>query len=125
MKPNHEPRELTPGERKRIRRLVTALCANHCDLYGCLPLDCDCVMLDKRWTGGGCRYFRESVLPSDLELNASLSNRSPRTRYCSGCGKPFLSRGRKAYCSAGCAGNAKRVQQREHMRRKRGMHVEK
>lgn len=40
-------RELTEQEKQRIRKLVTQKCANYHEDYGCLPLDCDCVMLEK------------------------------------------------------------------------------
>jgi hypothetical protein len=119
MNSNHEPRELTPGERRTIRKMVTTLCANYCDVYGCLPLDCDCVMLTKRWAGGGCRYFRESVLPNNPVLQASLSRQAARTRDCAVCGVEFPGNGRKMYCSPNCAGKAQRRQQREYLRRAR------
>lgn len=45
-------RELTRDERKGIRKLVTEVCANYDRDYGCLPLDCECYMLGKCWTGG-------------------------------------------------------------------------
>ena len=38
-------RELTTGERRSIRKLVTGHCANYDSEYGCLPLDCECPML--------------------------------------------------------------------------------
>lgn len=53
-------RELTRDERKGIRKLVTEMCANYDREYGCLPLDCECYMLGKCWTGAYCRYFREA-----------------------------------------------------------------
>ena len=36
------------------------MCANYDREYGCLPLDCECYMLGKCWTGAYCRYFREA-----------------------------------------------------------------
>ena len=65
-------RELTRDERKGIRKLVTEMCANYDREYGCLPLDCECYMLGKCWTGAYCRYFREAVLPLDPVLAASI-----------------------------------------------------
>ena len=51
-------RELTRDEKKKIRRLVTGMCANYDGESGlCLPLDCTCYMLHKCWTGAYCRYF--------------------------------------------------------------------
>ena len=72
-------RELTREEKAAIRRLVLQ-CANYDREYSCLPLDCDCYMLGKCWTGAYCRYFREAVLPTDPVLEAALTGggRSPR-----------------------------------------------
>ena len=46
-------------------------------------------MLHKCWTGAYCRYFREAVLPLNLELQASLTTEgiSPELRACAVCGK--------------------------------------
>jgi len=115
-------RELTREERAAIRKLVVSLCANYDRDYGCLPLDCECYMLGKWWTGAYCRYFRESVLPTDPVLEAALTTEgpAPETRPCPVCGRPFLPDGRQRYCSAACSTTAHRKQQREHMRKKRG-----
>ncbi len=52
-------RELTRTEKAAIRRLVSKWCANYDRDCGCLPLDCECYMFGKCWTGGAyCRYFR-------------------------------------------------------------------
>ena len=117
-----EPRELTGAERAAIRRLVTDLCANYDKEYGCLPLDCECFMLNKCWADDVyCRYFRSAVLPNDPILEAGLSNVGVvNTRPCTLCGELFPVQGKQAYCSSTCAGRAQRKQQREHMRRKRG-----
>ena len=69
-------RELTREEKAKIRKLVTKWCANYDKECGCLPLDCECYMLGKCWTGSYCRYFREAVLPLDSVLEAAL----PRPR---------------------------------------------
>ena len=119
------PRELTRDERAGIKKLVVSMCANYDKEYGCLPLDCDCVMLNKWWTGGGCKYFKNAVLPLDPILEASLTGReAPAQDLCAACGKPFIADGRKAYCSPACAGQAQRKQQRDYMRKKRA-NVEK
>ena len=55
-------RELTREEKAAIRSLVVKWCANYDRACGCLPLDCECYMLGKCWTGAYCRYFREAVL---------------------------------------------------------------
>ena len=74
-------RELTRKEKTAIRSLVVTWCANYDREYGCLPLDSDCYMLGKCWTGSYCRYFRESVLPLDPALEASLMSAGPRPDF--------------------------------------------
>ena len=61
-------RELTRQEKAAIRSLVKRWCANYDKDAGCLPLDCECYMLGKCWTGAYCRYFRSAVLPLDPVL---------------------------------------------------------
>ena len=70
-------RELTREEKGKIRALVTKWCANYDREYGCLPLDCECYMLGKCWTGTYCRYFRDAVLPLDSVLEAALTAEGP------------------------------------------------
>ena len=114
-------RKLTRTERQMIRKLVTALCANFDREQGCLPLDGECYMLGKWWTGTYCRYFRDAVLPADPALEAALTNEGivPEMQPCPVCGKLILADGRTRYCSAACAEIALRRQKRDHMRRKR------
>ena len=71
-------RELTREEKAAIRSLVVKWCANYDRECGCLPLDCECYMLGKCWTGAYCRYFREAVLPLDPALEAALLTEGPR-----------------------------------------------
>lgn len=74
-------RELTRDERKKIRGLVTGMCANYDSETGlCLPLDCPCYMLNKWWTGAYCRYFRRSVLPLNPALETTLLEKGPAPR---------------------------------------------
>ena len=115
-------RELTREEKTAIRKLVTKWCANYDKEYGCLPLDCECYMLGKCWTGAYCRYFREAVLPLDPVLEAVLTAEglAPQTRPCPVCGGAVLADGRMRYCSPACAGAALRKQKRDYMRKKRG-----
>lgn len=115
-------RELTRTEKAAIRRLVSKWCANYDRDCGCLPLDCECYMFGKCWTGAYCRYFREAVLPLDLALEAALLAEGPRPDFkvCPVCGRAVAPDGRQTYCSAACAKAAHRRQQREYMRKKRG-----
>lgn len=120
-----ESRELTREEKAAIRALVTRWCANYDREYGCLPLDCECYMLGKCWTGAYCRYFRESVLPLDPALEAALLTQGPVfSRPCPVCGRPVPRNGRQRYCSPVCRKAALREQKRAHMRKKRGWAVE-
>ena len=112
-------RELTREERAAIQKLVTKRCANYLRGYGCLPLDCECYMLEKWWTGAYCRYFQNAVLPLDPALEATLIGRPVDMRPCALCGRQFPVSGKKAYCSEACQQNALRRQKREYMRRKR------
>ena len=68
------PPELSRNERTGIRKLVKVLYANYDQKNGCLPLGCDCVMHHKCYTGGGGKYFRDSVLPTDTALEALLAH---------------------------------------------------
>ena len=123
---NSEPRqmasirELTREERAAIKKLVVSMCANYDRDFGCLPLDCDCVMLHKCWTGGGCKYFRDAVLPLDPILEAALTGGGVEMQPCVVCGTPFIMRTNKVYCSAACAEKAHRIQKRDSIRKKRG-----
>lgn len=74
-------RELTREEKAAIRSLVVKWCANYDREYGCLPLDCECYMLGKCWTGAYCRHFREAVLPLDPALEAALMTEGPRLDF--------------------------------------------
>mgnify|MGYP000270248768 CR=1 FL=1 len=115
-------RELTRTEKAAIRRLVSKWCANYDRDCGCLPLDCECYMFGKCWTGAYCRYFREAVLPLDPALEAALlaEGSRPDFKACPVCGRAVAPDGRQTYCSAACAKAAHRRQQREYMRKKRG-----
>ena len=114
-------RELSRKERQMIRKLVVTLCANFDRELGCLPLNNECYMLGKRWTGAYCRYFRDAVLPTDPALKAALTSESiaPEMQSCPVCGRFILTDGRIRYCSTTCAETALRRQKRDHMRRKR------
>ena len=113
-------RELTREEKKKIRALVTKWCANYDKEYGCLPLECECYMFGKCWTGAYCRYFREAVLPLDPALEAALLTEGSRPEFkpCPICGGAVPADGRMAYCSESCARIALRRQKRDYMRKK-------
>jgi len=117
--PTAEPRELTRAERAAIKKLVTDMCANYDKTYGCLPLDCDCYMFGKWWTGGYCKYFVNAVLPLDPMLEAALLGGAVETRPCAVCDKPYIPDGKQSYCSAACKAEGNRRKSRERMRKKR------
>ncbi len=116
-----DARELTRAERAAIRKLVKRWCANYDPEYGCLPLGCECYMLNKWWTGAYCRYFREAVLPLAPELARALSGPGHKAelRACAVCGRLFPRQGKRAFCSGTCKEAAKRERHREYMRRRR------
>ncbi len=71
----NQPRELTESERRRIRKLITSLCANYDKEYGCLPLDSNCHMFGFCYMNSAmCKYFRNAVLPNDTELEAVFTH---------------------------------------------------
>lgn len=116
-----DARELSREEKRAIRKLVTSMCANFDKEYGCLPLDCECYMLGKCWTGAYCRYFQNAVLPLNPALELALTSATPaEMRSCTICGKAFPQDGKRAYCSDACTSLARRKRQRDYMRQKRG-----
>lgn len=114
-------RELTAREKQKIVKLVKDRCANYWDdeyFTGCLLLDHECVMFGKAYCGNAmCRYFRESVLPNDPELETALTG-VPAKR-CKYCGKLFPEDGRRVYCSEKCSTEAKKKQTAERVRKHR------
>ena len=118
-----EHRELTRAERAAIRKLVKNLCANYDYEYGCLLLYDHCYMCyGVAYTNTGmCKYFRNSVLPTDPAMEAMLTGGgTAETRICPICNEAFPADGKKAYCSDACAGEAHRKQKRDSIKKKRG-----
>jgi len=115
-------RELTRDEKNAIKKLVKELCANYSHEYGCLPLDDACYMIyGVGYTNTGmCKYFRESVLPTNPALEAVLmGGGTVETRSCSMCGGTFPANGKKTYCSDVCLNKAQRKQKREYIQKRR------
>ena len=97
-------RELTGREKQAIRRLVKTSCANYDSEYGCLPLDADCPMFDKAYSGGAlCKWFRSALMPTDPRLAQIFADNTVKTKPCAVCGKAFPLNGRQTYCSPQCA----------------------
>ena len=113
-------RELSRAERTEIRDLVVKSCVNYDYEYGCLPLDCKCYMLSKRFTGSLCKYFNSAVLPTNPALGLALSNQYiPTEKKCEICGKSFFPIGRQKYCGSACVCEGNRRASCERMRKKR------
>ena len=55
-------RELTEKERRGIRKFVTDRCANYHEDFGCLPLDCNCVMLEKVYCGNAIMVVNTRIV---------------------------------------------------------------
>ena len=105
-------RILSSAERKEIRKLVLHKCANHDFEYGCLPLDCKCIMLNKFYTSGFCKYFKICLLSQSAELQATLTGKN--TKKCKMCENTFIPKGRQTYCFEKCTeiGNRQATAQR-------------
>ena len=103
-------RDLTGREKQAIRKLVKTMCANYDDEYGCLPLDCDCFMFGKAYSGGAlCKWFRKALMPLDPKLEQLFTDgAAPETKPCVICGSAFPLNGRQAYCSGKCAKTGRR-----------------
>lgn len=111
-------RELTAKEKRAIRKLVTASCANYDKGYGCLPLDGGCYMLTIGYRSSSlCRYFRDAVLPTEPGLEALF--KGDAVKRCKRCGRNFPVNGRQAYCSAVCAQMTRRAATAVRVRRHR------
>lgn len=112
------PRELTTKERRAVRRVVTAACANHSCEYGCQPLECECYMFTIAFnTSALCRYFQGAVLPLNPTLEAVFTGQP--VKPCKRCGREFPVNGRQAYCSAVCAAAARKAGTAARVRRYR------
>jgi len=103
-------RELTAREKREIRRLVKSMCANYDDGYGCLPLDCGCIMFGKAYTDNPlCKWFKNALLPLAPALERVFTGKgAPETKPCAFCGRLFPLNGRQAYCSEKCTAAARR-----------------
>lgn len=113
-----KPREMTTQEKRQIRALVQKHCANYdTPQQECLPLECNCPMLGKHYTGRFCRYFETAVLPLDTALAAKLAGAA--TKPCKHCGTPFPVKGRKTYCSDACAHAAQKAATAARVRKHR------
>ena len=111
-------RELTTKEKREIKVLVTGLCINYDKTIGCLLLEDDCPMLLKCYNNCCvCRYFRESVLPSNPVLEAVFA--TGVLKVCKNCGKKFKGRPRKSCCSEKCTKELANKRTKQRVRKQR------
>lgn len=111
------------NDRKRLRALVVNHCANYSSVENeCLPLECQCVMLNREEGKVCCKYFRSAVLPLDPILEAGLAgNEAEAVKRCAMCCKAFIPKSNRGeYCSDGCRVIGTRRKNRIRKQRERG-----
>lgn len=93
-----------PSDVRKAKKLAREECA--CNYSGeCVLLDCDCVIQNSGISLSEgtilCKYFSESVLPSDPQLQYIFKRDSDRFVVCAICEKAFVPTGnRQKYCTA-------------------------
>lgn len=120
----------TSKQKREIRRLARAECANHFPDDGggksmdyCARRDTFCGMINPP-DGKICEYFKKCVLPIDSTLEAELLFRDTIIKRCKKCGQTFAPNSNRAeYCKE-CAPKARHEKEAERLReyraRKRG-----
>lgn len=116
-------RELTLWEKREIKKLVHASCANFDKVHGCLQLDWPCYMCQKQYTGAFCLYFQNAVLPLHQELSASLKNKALFTKTCLFCQKSFVPKPKERYCCEVCRRKARQATFRKSQQKHRSHHL--
>lgn len=121
MKKPNVCRELTGKEKKGIGELVRRSCVNYDNHYSeCLLLGTQCPLLLKHYYNGKlCTYFKQSILPLDSVLEDSLQDKDGAIKKCTLCHAPFLSEGRRKYCSIYCSNVSKQKATKERVRKHR------
>lgn len=100
---------------REVNRLLKAECANYFD-GDCLKLDCNCPQMIS--DSVICRYFENSVLPLNLELQHELFG-AGYSKKCKRCEKKFVSKSRTVqYCDF-CSGIIARENGRERKKKER------
>ena len=111
-------REMTSKEKREIKKLVVAWCANYDKAEKeCLLLETDCYMFTKHFTDCFCRYFQKAVLPLNPVLESALLGKAmPLQKSCIACGKRFVAKSNsRKYCSKKCATQAEQEKSRKRM----------
>lgn len=111
-------------QHKRVRKLIRTRCCNY-DNGNCLALDLGFCSVCPQWISYSlnCKWFRNAVLPQDLELESSILNAQAEgkaEKRCAVCGKPVQSNyPQTKYCPQ-CAVQVRRRQQAQWAKKKRG-----
>ena len=117
-------------QKREIRQLVRAECANHFPDDGggqsmdyCARRDTLCSMINPP-SGKICEYFKKCVLPLSSTLEAELLFRDAVRKNCAICGAEFVpASNRQVYCSPKCEAQGNRIKNRERKRKQRGVNV--
>jgi len=117
-------------QKREIRQLVRAECANHFPDDGggqsmdyCARRDTLCSMINPP-SGKICEYFKKCVLPLSSTLEAELLFRDAVRKNCAICGAEFVpASNRQVYCSPKCEAQGIRIKNRERKRKQRGVNV--
>ena len=117
-------------QKREIRQLVRAECANHFPDDGggqsmdyCARRDTLCSMINPP-SGKICEYFKKCVLPLSSTLEAELLFRDAVRKNCAICGAEFVpASNRQVYCSPKCDAQGNRIKNRERKRKQRGVNV--
>lgn len=115
-------RDLTRAEKSALRDLLGSPGCANCDRQTgeCLPLECECPELNLQFNGATlCRYFRESVLPENPELEAIFTGKVAELKTCPICHKKFKpAANRQKYCPA-CRDKARKMKTAQRNRKYR------
>lgn len=105
----------TSKQGREVKRLIKAECANYVD-GDCIILDCNCPQMISEHII--CNYFKNNVLPLDLELSQELTGNGFAKR-CNKCQKKFVSKSRtNQYCDF-CSKVVTREKARERQKKQR------
>ena len=120
----------TSKQKREIRRLVRAECANHFPDDGggkstdyCARRDTFCSMINPP-DGKICEYFKKCMLPINQTLEAELLFRDTIIKNCNRCGRTFVPNSNRGEYCPDCAAKARHEKEAERLReyraRKRG-----
>lgn len=105
----------TSKQGRDVNKLIKSECANFFD-GDCILLECNCPQMIS--DGVVCRYFRDSVLPLNLELANELVG-SGFTKRCKRCDKKVVSKSKTVQYCEFCSEIIAREKGRERLKRHR------